>query len=69
MKICKGEILSLKVKLEEAKRKEEVLHDLIHEWEENCQSLEVQVVSLRMDLERMETKKGLMKNLQKAQES
>ena len=49
----------MKVKLEEAKQKEEVIQDLIHEWEENCPSLEAEVVSLRMNLERVETKKGL----------
>lgn len=41
----------LKVELEEAKQKEEVLQDMIQEWEENCQCLEAKVVSLRIDLE------------------
>jgi len=51
--------MSLKVKLKEAKGKEEVLDDLIYEWEETCQSLEGEVVSPRTDLGRVETKKGI----------
>lgn len=37
-KTCKDEVLSLKVKLEGAKKKEEVLLDVIHEWEVNYPS-------------------------------
>ena len=44
---------------EEAKLKEEVLNYLIHQWEENCESLEAEIVSLRTDLEILEAKKGL----------
>jgi len=64
-KSCKDENLSLKVKLEEDKCKEEVLQDLIQEWEENCQSLEVECVSLRKDLEGIKTEKGLNENFTK----
>lgn len=51
--------MSLKVKLEEAKWKEEGLRDLIHEWEENCQNLKEEFISLRTNIDRVETKKGL----------
>ena len=35
LETCKGEFLSLKVKLDEERRNKEVLIDLILEWEEN----------------------------------
>ena len=30
---------------------------MIHEWEDNCRSLEVEVVSLRIDLDKIKAKK------------
>jgi len=57
--ISKYDILYLKVEPKEAKQKEEVLQDLIQEWEENYQSLEAEVVSLRTNIKMTKTKKGL----------
>lgn len=37
-------------------------YDLIHEWEENCPSIEVEIVSLRTNIERLEVEKSSNEN-------
>lgn len=38
---------------------------MIQEWEENCQSIEEEVGSLRTDLEKIKTEKGLNEKISK----
>lgn len=45
-------IVDLKVELEEAKQIEEVIRNQLKEKESNCEKLELEIVSLRKELEK-----------------